>query len=101
MRPSIVILQDAEGKHARTGKRVKKLIQKIIDFAKSENLEVFQYSRDQIRLVFEQFKATTKYEIANEHISEFKELETKLPKKDHYGQAKIETWPYLMRFPSH
>src|SRR5688572_19996835 len=49
LRPSIIVLQDAEGIHSRTGKRVTKLIQKIIDFSKSENLEVIQFSRDQIR----------------------------------------------------
>jgi len=81
LRPSIIVLQDAEGMHSRTGKRVIKLIKRIIDFSKSENLEVVQYSRDQIRQVFEQFKAITKYEIANVLITEFKELESKLPKK--------------------
>ena len=30
LRPSVVVLQDADGKHTRTGKRVAKLIQKII-----------------------------------------------------------------------
>lgn len=80
-RPSIVIIQDPDGKYARTGFRIRKLIEKIVQFAESEGLKVVQYSRDQIREVFEQFGAMTKYDIAKVMLSEFTELKTREPKK--------------------
>ena len=58
---------------------MKKLIKKVVDHAKSENLEVYQYSRDQIRFVFEQMGAKTKYEIAELIAPQFKELKDKVP----------------------
>jgi hypothetical protein len=81
LRPSIVIVQEPEGKSSRTGNRVKSLIKNIVILAKETNLKVVLYSRDQIRNVFEQFGAITKYEISQVLIKEFTELEDKLPKK--------------------
>ena len=81
LRPSIVIVQDPEGKSSRTGNRVQKLIKKILALAEELKLKTVQYSRDQIKEVFEQFGATTKYEISQILIKEFVELERKLPKK--------------------
>lgn len=81
LRPSIIIVQEAESKSSRTGNRVKNLIRNIVVMAKEANLKVVQFSRDQIRDVFEQFGATTKYEISQVLIKEFTELEDKLPKK--------------------
>lgn len=81
LRPSIVIIQDPEGKASRVGRRVRRLIDKIIVLAAEENLQVIQYSRDQVRDVFEQFGAVTKYEISKVLLAEFKELELREPKK--------------------
>jgi Holliday junction resolvasome RuvABC endonuclease subunit len=80
-RPSIVILLDPEGKSSRTGNRVKELIKKIVVHAAEINLPVMQYTRDQIKDVFEQFGMTTKYDISQILLKEFKELETKSPKE--------------------
>jgi len=81
LRPSIVIVQDPKGRFSRTGKRVSRLIKKIIAHADEAEFAVVQYSRDQIRDVFEQFGASTKYEISQLLLTEFKELELKSPKK--------------------
>jgi hypothetical protein len=81
IRPSIVIIPDPEGKASRVGRRVRRLIDKIIVLANEEKLKVVLYSRDQIRDVFEQFGAVTKYEISKILLTEFKELELKEPKK--------------------
>lgn len=80
-RPSIVIVQDPDGKSSRTGRRVRQLIEKIIAYAAELNLPVVQYSRDQIKEVFEQFGAVTKYEIAQVLLKEFKELTLKAPQQ--------------------
>jgi hypothetical protein len=81
IRPSIVIAVDPEGKTSRIGMRVKELIKKIIIHSEKNQIPIFQISRDQIRDVFSQFGASTKYEISQMLIAEFKELELKLPKK--------------------
>lgn len=80
-RPSIVVLLDPYGKSSRTGKRVRRLLKKITAYATKEELEVAHCSRDQIRDVFEQFGAITKYEISELLIKEFEELQLKKPKK--------------------
>lgn len=81
LRPSIVVVQEPDGLSSRTGSRVSRLVKRIAEFAANDNLKVVQYSRDQIREVFEQFGAVTKYEISQILLTEFKELETKSPKK--------------------
>lgn len=80
-KPTVVILLDPDGKSSRTGKRTRKLLEKISAFAQSENLEVAHISRDQIRDVFENFGVITKFEIAQWLLTEFKELDTRRPKK--------------------
>ena len=55
LRQSIVIIEDPEGKASRLERRVHRLIDKIIDLATEAKLKVVQYSRNQIRNVFEQF----------------------------------------------
>lgn len=80
-KPTVVILLDPDGKSSRTGKRTRKLLEKISAFAQSENLQVAHISRDQIRDVFENFGVSTKFEISQWLLTEFKELETRRPKK--------------------
>lgn len=93
LRPSIVIIQDPEGIASRVGRRVHRLIDKIIVLANEEKLKVVLYSRDQIRDVFEQFGAVTKYEIAKVLLTEFKELELREPKKRKTWQSESHNMP--------
>lgn len=78
-RPEIVILRecDEEAKHT---KRVTALLGNMADASKDMKLEVFQYSREQIKTVFEQFGARTKYEIALRLIEAYPQLKSKMPK---------------------
>lgn len=96
--PLVLIVQDPKGKTSRTGKRVKQLIKKIVTYATEKNLTVVQYSRDQVRDVFEQFGVVTKYEISQLLVTEFKELEKSLQSQENYGPVRIGIWPYLMPF---
>ncbi len=80
-KPAILILLDPDGKSSRTGNRIKKLIDKISVYAQSENLQISQISRDQIRDVFENFGVSTKFEISQWLLTEFKELETRKPRE--------------------
>lgn len=63
-KPTVITVQDPAGLHTRTGKRTQRLIRRIHALAKERNLNVHQYSREEIREVFEQFSARTKYEIS-------------------------------------
>jgi hypothetical protein len=80
-RPTIVIVLDPDGNSSRTGYRIRKLIKKITLYAEEVKLPVAQYSRDQIRDVFEQFGVITKHEISQFLLTEFKELEPKRPRE--------------------
>ena len=93
LKPSIVIIQDPDGNASRSGRRVHRLIDKIISLANEEKLKVVLYSRDQIRDVFEQFGAVTKYEIAKVILTEFKELELREPKKRKTWQSESHNMP--------
>lgn len=93
LRPSIVIIQDPDGNASRSGRRVHRLIDKIIAMANEENLKVVLYSRNQIRDVFEQFGAVTKYEIAKVLLTEFKELELREPRKRKTWESESHNMP--------
>ena len=63
--PEIVILEDIETKKSRKSKRVQKLMNLIISYAISHKVPLAFYSREQIREVFLNFKAKSKFEIAS------------------------------------
>lgn len=93
LRPSIVIIHDPDGSASRSGRRVHRLVDKIIAMANEEKLKVILYSRDKIRDVFEQFGAVTKYEIAKVLLTEFKELELREPKKRKTWESESHNMP--------
>ncbi len=78
-KPKIVILQDPDCKLSRAGKRVRRLIDEIVECAEDMQLEVHKYSREKIRAVFAQFKASTKHEIAQVITNGLPELKHKKP----------------------
>lgn len=62
--PTNIIIQKLEGKNSHKTKRVTSLLQDIVQLAKDLNLNLFQYTREQIRFVFSEYGAKSKYEIA-------------------------------------
>lgn len=66
--PSIVVLRDA---NMVDSIRMRKLINRITECAVEKGIGVFQYSREQTKLVFSRFGATTKEEIADYIILEW------------------------------
>lgn len=75
--PDIVVLEDYKGKQSRKSKRVEKLIRSISDYAKTKKIKTIFYAREQIKFVFSEFNAKTKYEISkvvSENIPELKKL---------------------------
>ncbi len=79
-RPSLVVLQDYRGDTYWKGKRTKKLLDDIAGLCKKENLPVHQYTREQVRFVFGEFGAKTKYEIAKKIVEWLPQLENKMPR---------------------
>jgi len=62
--PNALILEDPMCKYVRKSPRGKQLLRSISVSAKHQGVDVYSYSREDIRFVFEIWKAKTKYEIA-------------------------------------
>ena len=62
-------------------KRVSILIQKLIHFTKERGIELFCYSRKDIRFTFKNFGAHTKHEIAQVIVKEVPHLKDRMMKK--------------------
>lgn len=78
-RPTNIIVPDYKGKYSSKSYRVKKLINILVEYATDQQVTCYRYSREQIREVFHQFGAVSKYEIALKIIDWFSELETRKP----------------------
>lgn len=76
LKPTLILLRDHKTKQSP---RVKRLVKQVIKYCKSNDLEVYQYNRNDIRNVFDQFKAKTKYEIAKTMVKWMPELKPKMP----------------------
>lgn len=77
-RPCLVILRDGKSLTFRA-KRIAALIEEISQVAKAKSLPLHAYSREQIRLTFQQFGAETKYEISQKILEGFGELQPLAP----------------------
>ncbi|MCG3165646.1 MAG: hypothetical protein POELPBGB_01414 [Bacteroidia bacterium] len=77
--PTLIILEDPEGKTSWKSLRVKKLIYSITDFCQLNNITVKKYSREQIRFVFSEFNVKSKYEIAAQIIKWLPQFKNKMP----------------------
>lgn len=63
-KPNLILLPTPDGKRNRKRKRIQELLQQINHYAKRQDITIKTYSREQIRLIFEQFDAYSKLEIA-------------------------------------
>lgn len=73
-KPDIVLTRNINDQRSRTSKRIEKLIDLICNEAKSQKLEVHSYTRTQIKNVFDQFGASSKYQISQKIIEWYKQL---------------------------
>lgn len=92
VKPKAVIVEDYKGLQSRKSKRVEKLIDKITGEATKRNITVSSYPREQIRFVFRQFGAYSKYEISKTIAEHIAHLKVHLRPKRLYYQAE----PYTM-----
>lgn len=79
-KPTLVIIRDHNYPTTARNKRTKELIDEIVKYAEEKNIRVYRYSRQQIKDVFQQFGAITKYEIAKKIIEWFPELAIRAPR---------------------
>lgn len=77
--PTLVILRSANGTAAYKGKRTQRLIRDIVAICHYWGVPVKEYSREQVRFIFEQFGATTKYQIAATVVKNLPQLKGKMP----------------------
>lgn len=81
-KPDIIITRNLNDLKNRKSKRIEKLIDSICREARSQNLEIHSYARNQIKEVFTSFKANTKYQISQKIMEWFSELKTyEFPKR--------------------
>jgi len=78
-KPEIVILRDYH-KLTKRGERIQALLKDIAKIAEELNVPFYRYTREQIRFTFEQYGATTKYQISQKIIEAFPELATHSPR---------------------
>ena len=64
LHPSVLVLQDCKAKVSRCSDRVKRQVHGIATAAKKQGLEVFRYSREDVRRFFAPYGGTKKDDIA-------------------------------------
>ncbi|MFC5044095.1 hypothetical protein ACFSTE_09295 [Aquimarina hainanensis] len=101
-KPSLIIVRGYEFKDYRISKRVKKMIDAFVAEANKYNLPVRKYSRTQIKEVFKQFGADTKYTISKTISSWYPELAPKLPsirknyEPEHYRMMLFDVFALML-----
>ncbi len=96
LRPERLVIEDHEGNHSNKSKRITELLKAIQKFSKRKGLVLSSYSREQIRLVFSNWHAQTRYEIAeviSRNVEAFTNLlfdKPKYPKTEHFRSAQFD-----------
>jgi hypothetical protein len=79
LQPSVLVLEDAHHKSSRRSDRVKALLDKLAELARSQGVSVVRKSRSDILAVFYRMEAENKDEIAAAVAKLVPELEPRLP----------------------
>jgi hypothetical protein len=88
--PTLVILEDHQHSSSRKGKRVENVIQEIEKLVTTRGGHIKKYSRADIRFVFSNFNAYTKYEISKVIADNIPVLKPKLtPPRKTYESEKF------------
>lgn len=78
--PSVIVVEDYEGKGSRRCPRIQKLINDISQLAAKKKVKVRSFSRARVKQAFSKSGASTKYEIAIAIAKRFPELSPRLPR---------------------
>ena len=79
--PDVLIIEDPLGTGSRKYPRIQKLLGDISAHGEEHKLEVFRYTREQIRFVFSNFNARSKHEIASIIATNIPMMKAKLMEK--------------------
>src|ERR1022692_2213241 len=63
-RPDAIVIEDFADNRARRSSRIRRLYRSLVHLAQTECIDLFRYSKIQVRHCFGSVGATTKYEIA-------------------------------------
>jgi len=84
-KPDVVVTRNINDLKKRKSKRIQKLIDAICFEARLQGLDIYSYSRGQIKETFKQFKACSKYQISLKVMEWFPELK-------HHAYPKRKDW---------
>lgn len=79
-RPDCIIIEDHTEPGSRRSSRIRRLYQSIAHLAETEQVELFCYSRREVREFFEPIGASTKFEIAQAIARQIPAFEHRLPR---------------------
>jgi hypothetical protein len=87
--PDTIIIEDYQ--KSRKSKRIVKLLKELTNFAKERAISFYAYSRKDIRFVFSNFNAHTKYEIAKVISENVESMKNRLieKRKCYEGEAYV------------
>ena len=78
--PTVIVVEDYEGKGSRRCRRIQGLINDISKLAAKRNIKVRSFSRVKVKQAFSESGASNKYEIAVTIANRFPELAPRLPR---------------------
>ena len=96
LKPERIIIEDFRGTYSNKSQRVIEVLRAIQKYSKQKGFALSSYSREQIRLVFSNWHAETRYEIAeiiSRNIEAFTNLmfdKPKYPKTEHFRSAQFD-----------
>ena len=96
LKPKRIIIEDHTGNYSNKSKRVVEVLKAIQKYSNQKGLKLSSYSREQIRLVFSNWHAESRYEIAeviSRNVEAFTNLlfdKPKYPKTEHFRSAQFD-----------
>ncbi|QNM84899.1 hypothetical protein H9W90_11950 [Polaribacter pectinis] len=96
LKPERIIIEDFRGTYSNKSQRVIEVLRAIQKYSKQKGFALSSYSREQIRLVFSNWQAETRYEIAeviSRNVEAFTNLmfdKPKYPKTEHFRSAQFD-----------
>ena len=82
--PSTLIVEDCNSRYSRKGKRAKNLIHSLVLWAKKNSIPCYAYTRDDIRSVFEPWKAKNRHQISEVLVRNIEQLKSYAYEKPSY-----------------
>jgi len=101
-KPSLIILRGYSKEDNRISQRVVNVINSFVKEAEKLDLEVYKYSRDDIKEVFQQFGHNSKYGISKTISSWYPELKPRMPdirkntKPEHYQMGVFDAFALML-----